>query len=181
MQHTRQKGKISHDEWQKITAQYESGVSIAEIGRTYGCTPPAIRYIIRKSGVFRADSIPADRLPNAATAPDATAPRSPAAAAHARAQKAGRAPASPPVHRTDADLFGLDLRNRVSGDVAAFLAALDQVSSDDQESLAALHDAADRLMRTTARVRIDLDRLLVHTVRKSEERPPPPPPSIPKT
>ena len=47
---TREKGKIPHGEWAKILARYRGGETIARIGRDYGCTPPAIRYIIKRSG-----------------------------------------------------------------------------------------------------------------------------------
>jgi hypothetical protein len=58
----------------------------------------------------------------------------------------------------------MDVRKRVTGDVAAFLVALDQATANNAGSLDALQDATDRLMRTTARVRIELERLLAPEV-----------------
>ena len=42
--------KIPQREWNAITARYSHGESISAIARTYGCTPPAIHYILKKSG-----------------------------------------------------------------------------------------------------------------------------------
>jgi transposase-like protein len=53
-----------------------------------------------------------------------------------------------------------ELRARVDGDIAAFLAAFDAaLAEDSQESRAALREATDRLLRAGARTRIELERL----------------------
>jgi len=82
-----------------------------------------------------------------------------------------RSPAYPgPVQRTDADLahrkegagsyIDQDLRARVDGDIAAFLAAFDAALVEDtQGSRSALREATDRLLRAGARTRIELERL----------------------
>lgn len=75
-----------------------------------------------------------------------------------------------PVQRTDGDLphrkdgsssyIDKDLRARVDGDIAAFLAAFDAALMEDtQESRSALREATDRLLRAGARTRIELERL----------------------
>jgi hypothetical protein len=75
-----------------------------------------------------------------------------------------------PVQRTDADVahrkdaggsyIDKDLRARVDGDIAAFLAAFDAALVEDtQESRSALREATDRLLRAGARTRIELERL----------------------
>jgi hypothetical protein len=52
------------------------------------------------------------------------------------------------------------LRERVDGDIAAFLAAFDAaLSNDTPESRAGLREATDRLLRAGARTRIELERL----------------------
>ncbi|MGE5271766.1 MAG: hypothetical protein ACM3JG_19060 [Thiohalocapsa sp.] len=52
------------------------------------------------------------------------------------------------------------LRARVDGDIAAFLAAFDAaLQQDTQESRALLREATDRLLRAGARTRIELERL----------------------
>jgi hypothetical protein len=75
-----------------------------------------------------------------------------------------------PVQRTDTDAthrkegagayIDKDLRARVDGDIAAFLAAFDAALVEDtQESRSALREATDRLLRAGARTRIELERL----------------------
>jgi hypothetical protein len=63
--------------------------------------------------------------------------------------------------RKDGGAFiDLELRARVDGDIAAFLAAFDAaLGNDTQESRAALREATDRLLRAGARTRIELERL----------------------
>ncbi len=52
------------------------------------------------------------------------------------------------------------LRERVNGDISAFLAAFDAALADDtMESRAGLREATDRLLRAGARTRIELERL----------------------
>jgi hypothetical protein len=57
-------------------------------------------------------------------------------------------------------VLGAELRERVSADIASFLVALDQVVEGSAKSAVELQDATDRLMRSTARVRLELERLL---------------------
>jgi hypothetical protein len=75
-----------------------------------------------------------------------------------------------PAQRTDADVaprregaasyIDKDLRARVDGDIAAFLAAFDAALEEDtQQSRSALREATDRLLRAGARTRIELERL----------------------
>jgi hypothetical protein len=45
-----QKGKIAATEWPSITARHRRGESLASIARAYGCTAPAIAYIVKRSG-----------------------------------------------------------------------------------------------------------------------------------
>jgi len=52
------------------------------------------------------------------------------------------------------------LRDRVDGDIAAFLSAFDAaLAADTQESRFSLREATDRLLRAGARTRIELERL----------------------
>jgi hypothetical protein len=52
------------------------------------------------------------------------------------------------------------LRERVDGDIAAFLAAFDAaLAHDTAESRTGLREATDRLLRAGARTRIELERL----------------------
>ena len=53
-----------------------------------------------------------------------------------------------------------ELRTRVDGDIAVFLAAFDAaLAADTQESRFGLREATDRLLRAGARTRIELERL----------------------
>ncbi len=84
-----------------------------------------------------------------------------------------QAPAAPypyPARRSDGDgesrrqgsgsFIDNELRARVDGDIAAFLAAFDAaLLQDTQESRSSLREATDRLLRAGARTRIELERL----------------------
>jgi hypothetical protein len=78
--------KIPQGEWNAIAARYQNGESISKIARSYNCTPPAIHYILKRSG---------GRLPEAA----ALAPAGPAAtmAIGVRAAPFERIAAAPPA------------------------------------------------------------------------------------
>jgi transposase-like protein len=41
--------KIPQGEWDAIAARYAQGESITRIAQSYGCTPPAIHYILKRS------------------------------------------------------------------------------------------------------------------------------------
>ena len=41
--------KIPQGEWSAIAARYAKGESITRIAQSYGCTPPAIHYILKRS------------------------------------------------------------------------------------------------------------------------------------
>lgn len=155
---TREKGKIARNEWSRILARYNDGETIAQIGRDYGCTAPAIRYIIKRTGTLKdhAAGMPAAR---AATRPLRRAARPDRIPEPASMEAPVMAPSAilPRVERG----LSAELRKRVTGDVAAFLVALDQAMLDpSSEGVAGLQEATDRLMRSTARVRLDLERLL---------------------
>lgn len=79
-------------------------------------------------------------------------------------------PYNGPVQRADTDAaprkngsssyIDKDLRARVDGDIAAFLAAFDAALAEDtQQSRSALREATDRLLRVGARTQIELERL----------------------
>jgi hypothetical protein len=153
MANLREKGKISRSEWPNILARYDKGETIAQIGRDYGCTAPAIRYIIKRSGLLKS------------AAPTAGGSRQPIGARRRESSTSVRANRQtmvvPPKRAAPEDILGAELRQRVSGDVASFLVALDQAVLDGSfESVASLQEATDRLMRSAARTRLELARLL---------------------
>lgn len=53
--------KIPQGEWSAIAARYAKGESITRIAQSYGCTPPAIHYILKRSKQ-RAAQYPEQRL-----------------------------------------------------------------------------------------------------------------------
>jgi hypothetical protein len=147
MARKREKGKIPHGEWPNILARYRKGETMAELARAYGCTAPAIRYILKRSGV-----------PNGPAGERATVSHSATARPEAPSTMTTTAPSLRPIR---AHFLGPELRRRVSGDVASFLVALDYVDLEGSlESMANLQEATDRLMRSAARTRLELERLL---------------------
>jgi hypothetical protein len=63
-------------------------------------------------------------------------------------------------HKENGAFIDQELRNRVDGDIAAFLAAFDAaLAADTQENRFGLREATDRLLRAGARTRIELERL----------------------
>jgi hypothetical protein len=138
------KGKIPKAEWAKIADRRISGEAFASIARDYGCTAPAIRYIVgRTSSRGRA------------AGPHVSHKRSSLAAAPARARDEvpGQAigGASP--------LVSPELSARISGDVAEFLVAVDTaMNAASPQVLARLKNAADSLMRCAARLLLEIER-----------------------
>lgn len=129
-----QKGKISPAEWPSIAARHRHGESLASIARAYGCTAPAIAYIVKRSAT-------SEVAEGAAAGNGAAAPR--------------------PRSRLAAASKGLDhqLRERVNSDVAAFLVAFEAACDNLTSSTCQLLlDATDRLLRAGARTRIELER-----------------------
>ncbi len=155
MANPRIKGKIPHVEWPQILAKYAGGETIAQIGRDYGCTAPAIRYIIRRSGELKG-----------ASGRESLRPRTSSSGAPGRRNRTVSAAALPRLatpagYGTPASLLGTQLLARITGDVTSFFAALDHADLEDSlESLAVLQDAIDALMRSAARTRIELGRIL---------------------
>ncbi|SRR5260221_3357919 len=153
MVNTRTKGKIPHGEWPQILAKYAGGETIAQIGRDYGCTAPAIRYIIRRSGRLKGESGRKVLQPRPSRPPTTPSGGAARPSLPHRANADGRG--------TSASLLGTQLLTRVTGDTVSFLAALDHaVLESSAESVAVLQDAIDALMRSAARTRIELGRIL---------------------
>jgi hypothetical protein len=86
------------------------------------------------------------------TPPPAPFPRQPAGA--------GMSPFAEPTRGKDGAFIDQALRERVEGDITAFLAAFDAaLAHDSSESRTGLREATDRLLRAGARTRIELERL----------------------
>jgi hypothetical protein len=151
-----EKGKIPRAEWPKILALYGGGATIAEIGRRYGCTAPAIRYIIKRNGTLKrhATGEPLPAGPGGKRNAKSADSLAPARAAEARSL-------APPAGRPRGDILGPDLRGRLSRTIASFLVSLDQaIVTGSPKSLMDLVEASDLLMRSIARTRIEIERRL---------------------
>jgi hypothetical protein len=84
----------------------------------------------------------------------------PAPNAAANNGEAARSMAESHKARNGGTFIDRALRERVDGDISAFLAAFDAALADDTiESRAELREATDRLLRAGARTRIELERL----------------------
>jgi transposase-like protein len=157
MSNPRLRGKISHTEWPNIARRHDSGESLAAIARSYGCTAPAIRYIVHRMQA-RSQEVSATRN----TLADTSRPTSPS-----------RGRESVPTESA--------VWSRINRDIAAFLTAVDtlivQHSNQNEE---ALLRATDSLLRASARTRIELERSMsrrkesTRSVGKGQKLSPPP-------
>jgi hypothetical protein len=134
-----QKGKISAAEWPSIVARHRRGESLASIARAYGCTAPAIAYIVKRSAAGGTKG----RTAGPSVGPEG---------AEAGRPGGRKAPAASGLDR--------DLRERVNSDVAAFLVAFGAACEEfTGTTCQKLLEATDRLLRAGARTRIELERL----------------------
>lgn len=67
--------KIPQGEWSAIAARYAQGESLSAIARSYGCTPPAIHYVLKRN-----ERQTADKAEKVERAPAAEQPVEPAPA-----------------------------------------------------------------------------------------------------
>jgi hypothetical protein len=177
--------KIPQGEWSAIAARYEKGESISGIARGYGCTPPAIHYILKRHRQLPATAVrpltparpeTAAAAPIAAHTPEPTPPGPIAGKSEhdapspvlVRASPPLAVAASPPAEKPDQrptappPTPGLDseLHSRAEAAIALFRssfdAALMEGSPDVRERL---RQAAADLMRVAARTTIVLDRV----------------------
>jgi hypothetical protein len=146
MARKREKGKIPHSEWSAITARHRKGESLASIARSYGCTAPAIRYIINRTM----------QQPVEVSTAKPKRPSSERGAVGRGSDQAGEPHREARGHPPAIDG---GLRHRVNGDIAVFLVAFDAMFAEDTiENQRALLEATDRLLRAGARTRIALER-----------------------
>jgi hypothetical protein len=64
--------KIPPGEWSAIAARHAKGESLSAIARSYGCTPPAIHYVLKRNGRPDVEKV---EQPAEATPPPSNAPR----------------------------------------------------------------------------------------------------------
>ena len=58
--------KIPQREWSAIAARHAQGESLSAIARSYGCTPPAIHYVLKRNGQQAVEKVeqPAEAAPS---------------------------------------------------------------------------------------------------------------------
>src|SRR6516162_7221762 len=64
--------KIPPGEWSAIAARHAQGESLSAIARSYGCTPPAIHYVLKRNGQQTVETVeqPAEVVPPRSSEPD---------------------------------------------------------------------------------------------------------------
>jgi len=157
--------KIARTEWKVIAGRYAAGESLARIARDYGCTAPAIRYVVQQASKlgFRSESEVAEDL--SARARGGAIERQSAARTDPVADSTEASPdlsaSRTAAMHAESGLSGFDpgLRDMVTVEVSTFLVALDSVMvSPASVDFDRLRGATDRLLRAAARVRIELER-----------------------
>jgi transposase-like protein len=154
--------KIPQGEWSAIAARYTKGESITRIAQSYGCTPPAIHYILKRSKQ-RAAQNPEHRVNgNSETAMSfpgeprkSTAPEAPRAVEQRREENGMgvRPAAGPPVEPRPrrepvTPMFGErsqpDTAQRNAGRNSAFAAGLnDELHGRAEAAIAAFRSSFD--------------------------------------
>jgi hypothetical protein len=68
--------KIPQGEWSAIAARHAQGESLSAIARSYGCTPPAIHYVLKRNGRKAVEKVeqPAEAAPARSNEPHREAP-----------------------------------------------------------------------------------------------------------
>ena len=68
--------KIPQGEWSAIAARHAQGESLSAIARSYGCTPPAIHYVLKRNGRQTVEKVeqPAEAAPARSNEPHREAP-----------------------------------------------------------------------------------------------------------
>ena len=161
---SRRRGKIPTSEWKAIAARRKAGEPLVQIARDYGCTGPAIGYIVNRVASRGGASTPMQTDP--AVEGRAWKGAHPAQAPLSEGQHAGTtslmSPSVPVVAQSARSrVTGLDsaARERITHDIAAFLYALDAVDREpSHENMDQLRQDTDHLMRAAAQVRIELER-----------------------
>jgi len=148
----RVRGKIRREEWPKIAERFGNGETLSEIARSYQCTAPAIRYILSRVSMDEEGSLVDSQSDGTATSSRAEGHRATmqvvSVGAHERANRT-------PVPATG------EIWNRMSSDIASFLAGVDALTTEDSDAnYEALLIATDRLLRASALTRLELERLL---------------------
>jgi transposase-like protein len=158
--------KIPQGEWRAIAARYAKGESLSSIARDYGCTPPAIHYILKRAKGASGGAAEAPALVHPQPAAEKTLQRPSPAAGLRPAVNGERPPAAAqkPLGAARAPALTAELDAALQAHVEAaiqsfrssFGAALAEASPASRERL---RQAAAGLMRAAARTTIVLDRV----------------------
>jgi hypothetical protein len=150
----RVRGKIRREEWSRIAERFQQGETLTEIARSYGCTAPAIRYIVRRA-------TPNAGKPKASRAGAAVAGSESERGFAGGTRSAERGLAPVIRERSTAPSSGNEIWARINNDIVAFLAAIDALfASENDSNYEALLRATDRLLWASARTRLELERVL---------------------
>jgi hypothetical protein len=148
------RGKIRREEWPKIAERFRNGETLSEIARSYQCTAPAIRYILSRVSARSEEGNLEDNKSEGVAAPargDGRRATMQVVSVDAQGQISRGSAGSPPA----------EIWDRISSDIASFLAGMDALTIDDSdENYEALLVAADRLLRASALTRLELERIL---------------------
>ena len=152
----RRRGKIHRQEWPKIAKRFQNGESLVEIARSYGCTPPAIRYIIGRGiggGSTSSRKNPTQTWNSERDVLQKTS------ATNWRSFGERQTPRN-------------EIWRRINSDIATFLAAMDTLFvQESEENYERLLTATDRLLWASARTRLELERVLeIHKVESPRRR-----------
>jgi len=150
------RGKIPREQWPNIAARFQNGETLTEIARSFGCTAPAIRYIVGR--------VPLRGLNDKKVASDKQekiAVLLPTAESRRTTRSGGSSDNAGRRGDLSAESTTNGIWGRVNTDIATFLAAVDSLFSDDSDSnYEALLAATDRLLWASARTRLELERIL---------------------
>jgi hypothetical protein len=151
------KGKIHRDQWPEIVRRRATGESFAGIGRDYGCSAPAMRYIVNQ---FRRSILSAaGPAENAALSPPL--PLYPRGPRYPKSRSTERQLAPSPELEPASNNDGLLAAQHAATDVARFLGAVDAILFDQsQKNLVALLTATEQLMFLAARIHQGVESLL---------------------
>jgi transposase-like protein len=164
----RRRGKIHRQEWPKIAKRFQKGESLAEIARRYGCTPPAIRYIIGRTIGGASTSSRKNPVQTWNSERDRVGERVAVRAGQDVLQKTSATNwrlGERQTHRNE-------IWRRINSDIATFLAAMDTLFvQESEENYERLLAATDRLLWASARTRLELERVLaIHKVGSPRRR-----------
>jgi hypothetical protein len=151
---------------------------MASIARSYGCTPPAIRYIVGREQM-QPQNDAAQSLATTVVGSSAHLRAGAGDPGHDSASLRRNSRLSASVQAQDASgtrqlpgILDPALYERVTSDIAAFLVAYEAAVADPSaEHGDILREAADRLMRAAARTRIEIERYLAEGCLPPEGKP----------